>query len=279
MGPPKGTNKDGVLLGNDGIRDVVRVYHVLANMGIQIGLWAQLHVHVNALSKKATGPHASPLLTTDQIINIWTGWSLFQMVIDEMQSSTNVDNLWAKPLYMDDLIARSVFENMWRTKRAAQINGEVLDPKFACEAFYGRSNCDGSDHAWSPPGSAEAVTGYAHGPPRYYAVNLAPLTTKGTIEIRQHTGTNDVIRAQRWINFVLAFVDVMKDANLGQFFDGKSVEEDIEDLVAFQQKASFEGLFKLLEGQVDRGSLSYYKNRQWMKAAPSFTKSDSRCSW
>merc|ERR1712178_447772 len=90
---------------------------------------------------------------------------------------------------------------------------------------------------------------------------------------------DDKIRAQRWINFVLAFVDVMKDANLDHFFDGASVEEDINELVAFQEKASFEGLFKALEGQVDKSSLKYYKNRQWMKAAPSFTKSDSRCSW
>merc|ERR1712048_1541151 len=279
-GPPKGTNKDGVLLGNKGIRDVVRVYHVLADMGIQIGLWAQLHVHVNALSAKATGRRDSaPLLTTDQIINIWTGWSMFQMVIDEMQHSTNVDNLWAKPLYMDDLIARSVFEKMWRTKRMAQTSGKVLDPKLACEAFYGRGNCDGSGHGWTPPNSAQGESGYAHGPPRYYAVNLAPLTTKGTIEIRQQAGTNDAIRAQRWVNFVLAFVDVMKDANLDQFFDGESIEEDVQDLVQFQQKASFDGLFKVLEGNVDGVSLTYYKNRQWMKAAPSFTKSDSRCSW
>merc|ERR1712050_804052 len=116
--------KDGVLLGNKGIQDVVRVYHVLADMGIQVGLWAQLHVHVNALSERATGPHPSPLLTTSQIVNIWTGWSIFQMVIDEMQSSTNVDNLWAKPLYMDDLIARSVFENMWKARKMAQTSGK-----------------------------------------------------------------------------------------------------------------------------------------------------------
>jgi hypothetical protein len=279
-GPPKGTNKDGVLLGNKGIRDVVRVYHVLANMGIQIGLWAQLHVHVNALSATATGTRDSaPLLTTDQIINIWTGWAMFQMVIDEMQSSTNVDNLWAKPLYMDDLIARSVFENMWKAKKMAQTSGKVLDPKLACEAFYGRGNCDGSGHSWTPPNSP-AVDGYLHGPPRYYAVNLAPLTTKGTIEIRQQAGTNDAIRAQRWINFVLTFVDVMKDANLHQFFDGASADEDVKDLVAFQQRASFEGMFGLLEGQTDMsGSLTYYKNREWMKSAPSFTKSDSRCLW
>jgi hypothetical protein len=279
-GPPKGTNKDGVLLGNDGIRDVVRVYHVLANMGIQIGLWAQLHVHVNALSASATGTRDSaPLLTTDQIIKIWTGWSMFQMVIDEMQSSTNVDNLWAKPLYMDDLIARSVFENMWRAKRMAHTSGRALDPKSACEAFYGWGNCDGSEHGWAPPDAPQGESGYLHGPPRYYAVNLAPLTTKGTIEIRQQAGTNDAIRAQRWINFVLGFVDVLKDAKLGQFFDGASFEEDVEDLVAFQEKASFEGLFNLLGDNVERDSLSYYKNRQWMKAAPSFAKADPQCSW
>merc|ERR1711879_500616 len=92
------------------------------------------------------------------------------------------------------------------------------DPKSACEVFYGRGNCDGSEHGWAPPDAQQGESGYLHGPPRYYAVNLAPLTTKGTIEIRQQAGTNDAIRAQRWINFVLAFVDVMKDANLGQFF-------------------------------------------------------------
>merc|ERR1712070_1202611 len=102
-----------------------------------------------------------------------------------------------------------------------------------------------------------------HGPPRYYAVNLAPLPTKGTIEIRQQAGTNDAIRAQRWIDFVLAFVDVMKDANLARFFNGASVEEDVAKLIAFQQKASFERLFKALEGHVDRGSLNYYQKRQW----------------
>merc|ERR1712048_814162 len=257
-GPPKGSNKDGVLLGRKGMMDMVRVFHILGDMGVQIGLWAQLHVHVNALSATATGGRDSaPLLTSNQIINIWTGWSMFQMVIDEMQHSTNVDNIWAKPLYMDDLVARSVFENMWKVRRS----GKVLDPRLACETFYGKGNCDGSSHGWTPPG-ARGEYGYRHGPARYYAVNLACLPTKGTIEIRQQAGTNDVIRAQRWVNFVLAFVDVMKDANLSQFFDGQSVEEDIQDLVAFQQKASFDGLFKQLEGHADRGSLTYYKNRR-----------------
>jgi hypothetical protein len=276
-GPPKGSNKKGVLLGREGMRDLVRVYHVLGDMGVQIGLWAQLHVHVNALSATATGGRDSaPLLTSNQIINIWTGWSVFQMVIDEMQHSTNVDNLWAKPLYMDDMVARSVFENMWRIRRS----GKVLDPKLACETFYGKGNCDGSNHGWTPPG-ARGDYGYRHGPARYYAVNLACLPTKGTIEIRQQAGTNDAIRAQRWVNFVLAFAEVMKDANdlVAPFFDGASVEEDIQDLVNVQQKASFEILFKTLQHQVDRGSYQYYKQRKWMKAAPHFTKSDPRCSW
>lgn len=280
-GPPKGTNKDGVLLGNAGIRDVARVYHVLSHMGIQIGLWAQLHVHINALSASATGGRESaPLLTTDQISNIWTGWSLFQMVIDEMQSSTNVGNLWAKPLYMDDLIARSIFENMWRNKRAAQTSGNVLNPELACETFYGPNNCDGSDHGlWQPPNATGAPSGYLHGPPRYYAVNLAPLTQKGTIEIRQQAGTNDVVRAQRWVNFVLAFVEVMKNANLNRFFDGASVEEDIAELIDFQQRASFEGLFKLLAGHIDSDSPRYYQNRAWMRAAPDYSEPDARCRW
>merc|ERR1712187_990316 len=167
----------------------------------------------------------------------------------------------------------------WRTKRAAQTRGKVLDPRLACETFYGQGNCDGSHHGWTPPGAGKEATGYRHGPPRYYAVNLAPLTTKGTIEIRQQAGTNDAVRAQRWINFVLAFVDVAKDLNLGQFFDGISVEEDVQDLVAFQDKASFEGLFNLLGDNVQSDSVTYYKNRQWMKAAPSFTEADSQCSW
>merc|ERR1711972_953809 len=144
-GPPS------VLAGDGGIRDVARVYHTLGNLGTQIGLWAQLHVHVNALSAGANPASTRTTLTSDQIINIWTSWSMFQMVIDEMQSSTNVDNLWAKPLYMDDLIVRSVFENMWKTKRQAQTSGNALDPKLACESFYGRGNCDGSEHGWAPP--------------------------------------------------------------------------------------------------------------------------------
>merc|ERR1711972_912428 len=129
-GPPS------VLAGDSGIRDVARVYHTLGNMGIQIGLWAQLHVHVNALSSGANPSSTQRTLTTDQIINIWTAWSAFQMVIDEMQSSTNVDNLWAKPLYMEDLLARWVFSNMWRAKKRAQATGIPMNPKHACEAFY-----------------------------------------------------------------------------------------------------------------------------------------------
>merc|ERR1719453_492277 len=115
-GPPN------VLAGDRGIQDVARVYHTVTSMGIQIGLWAQLHVHVNALSPNANPESTRTTLTTDNIINIWTAWSMFQMVIDEMQNPTNVDNMWAKPLYMEDLLARWVFSNMW------SVRGTNLDP-------------------------------------------------------------------------------------------------------------------------------------------------------
>jgi len=264
-GPPS------VLFGDTGMTDVARVYHTVANMGIQISLWAQLHVHVNALSADANPASTSKTLTTDQIINIWTAWSMFQMVIDEMQSSTNVDNLWAKPLYMDDLLARWVFSNMW------SVRGTGLDPALACEAFYGEGNCDGTGkHGWKPPGFKGAE--FAHGPPRYYAVNLAPLPQKGTIEFRQQAGTNDAERAQRWVQFVLAFVETFKDADLENLFDGP-LEQDIAELSDFQRQASFSSLFSLLGDRIDQSSKAYYENRLWMKAAPDFTRPDPKCSF
>jgi hypothetical protein len=264
-GPPS------VLAGDEGIRDVARVYHTLGNLGTQIGLWAQLHVHVNALSATANPASTRTTLTSDQIINIWTAWSMFQMVIDEMQSSTNVDNLWAKPLYMDDLLARWVFSNMW------SVRGTGLDPALACETFYGQGNCDGKGkHGWTPPGWTG--TEFAHGPPRYYAVNLAPLTQKGTIEFRQQAGTNDAERAQRWVQFVLAFVETFKNANLDFLFDGP-IEQDIADLNEFQRQASFSSLFDLLGQRIDSRSSDYYEQRRWMKAAPHFQHFDPKCSY
>merc|ERR1712039_845064 len=93
---------------------------------------------------------------------------------------------------------------------------------------------------------------FAHGPPRYYAVNLAPLTQKGTIEFRQQAGTNDAERAQRWVQFVLAFVETFKDANLlNMFFDGP-IETDIAELSDFQRQASFSSLFKCLGSELIR---------------------------
>merc|ERR1712008_613266 len=98
-------------------------------------------------------------LSTDELINIWTAWSKYQMVIDEMHNPTNVDNMWAKPLYMEDLIARSVFENMHKTR------GTALPIEDACETLYGPGNCDsnGKDHWWTPPMEGFNDTQFYHG--------------------------------------------------------------------------------------------------------------------
>lgn len=128
-GPPQ------VLLGQTGVDQVAGVFATLRHMGIQVGLWAQFHVHVNALSTKAN-PAAECCLSSDQIANVWAAWAHFQAVIDEMQSSTNVDNRWAMPLYLEDPIVLQVFRNM----HAA--HGTDLPADEACQTFYGRGYCD-----------------------------------------------------------------------------------------------------------------------------------------
>eukprot|EP00406_Dinophysis_acuminata_P039132 CAMPEP_0179375750 /NCGR_PEP_ID=MMETSP0797-20121207/87962_1 /TAXON_ID=47934 /ORGANISM="Dinophysis acuminata, Strain DAEP01" /LENGTH=631 /DNA_ID=CAMNT_0021091763 /DNA_START=23 /DNA_END=1915 /DNA_ORIENTATION=- len=244
-GPPH------VLFGQEGIADVARVFHVLDKLDVQVGLWAQLHVHINVRSAKANSA-SDCCLSTDELVNIWTAWSKYQMVIDEMQNPTNVDNMWAKPLYMEDLIARGIFANMHKTR------GTGLPIEDACETLYGPGNCDskGHGHWWTPPGEGFQDTKFYHGPPRYYAVNLAPLPVKGTVEIRQNAGTTDTERAQRWIQFVLAFVETFKSgAGLGGLFD-EGVEKDTADLAAAQSEASFEELFHAMGGHLDPGAAS-----------------------
>jgi len=257
-GPPN------VLFGQTGIADVARVFHVLEKLDVQIGLWAQLHVHINVRSQKANSA-SDCCLSTDELINIWTAWSKYQMVIDEMHNPTNVDNMWAKPLYMEDLIARSVFENMHKTR------GTELPIEDACETLYGPSNCDskGKDHWWTPPIEGFNDTKFYHGPPRYYAVNLAPLPVKGTMEIRQNAGTTDGERAQRWIQFVLAFVETFKSGvGLDGFFD-EGFDKDAADLAAAQSDASLEGLFNEMRCVLDpEKALGYWSERKWRRDDP-----------
>jgi len=257
-GPPH------VLFGQEGIADVARVFHVLEKLDVQIGLWAQLHVHINVRSVKANNA-SDCCLSTDELINIWTAWSKYQMVIDEMHNPTNVDNMWAKPLYMEDLIARSVFENMHKTR------GTSLPIEDACEALYGPGNCDskGEKHFWTPPGESFQDMEFHHGPPRYYAVNLAPLPVKGTMEIRQNAGTSDGVRAQRWIQFVLAFVETFKSGvGLDSFFD-EDFDKDAADLSAAQSVASFDGLFNEMRCHMDpETTLPYWSERQWRRDDP-----------
>lgn len=108
-----------------------------------------------------------------------------------------------------------------------------------------------------------------HSPHRYYAVNLAPLTGKGTIEFRQQAGTHDPERAQRWAQFVLAFVETFKED--ASFFRG-SLREDVRSLKLAQEQASFDSLFQRLGSRVDDQSHDYYVQRQW-------TKEDPRCKF
>merc|ERR1712012_516498 len=106
--------------------------------------------------------------------------------------------------------------------------GKDLNINAACEVFYGKGQCDSKDHSsWEPPHASEDEhVHYFHGPARYYAVNLAPLPDKGTIEIRQQAGTSNTERAQRWVQFVLAFAETFKSGQgLFQFFD-ETVEKD-----------------------------------------------------
>jgi len=257
-GPPN------VLFGNEGMADVAKVFHVLDKLDVQIGLWAQLHVHINVRSAKANNA-STCCLSTDEIINIWTAWSKYQMVIDEMHNPTNVDNMWAKPLYMEDLIARNVFEKMHTTR------GTDLPIEKACETLYGPGNCDskGTKHFWTPPGEQNADMEFVHGPPRYYAVNFAPLPVKGTMEIRQNAGTSDGERAQRWIQFVLAFVETFKDGpGLQSFFD-EDFDKDAADLSAAQSDASLEELFNTMRCHMDpEKSLPYWSERKWRRDDP-----------
>lgn len=263
-GPPH------VLLGQQGLNDVVTVFDNLRHMGVQIGLWAQLHVHVNALSERAGGDCC---MSTDQIAQVWVGWARFQAVIDEMHSSTNVNNRWAAPLYLEDPIVKEVFSNMHSH------HGTDLPAAAACEKFYGEGLCDGKGkgHGYRPPGLPEESAPYVHSPARYSAFNLAPLSGKGTIEIRQNAGTHDTERAQRWVQFVLAFFETFKDKG-AEFFDG-SLEEDLAELRQAQEEESFDSLFALLGDRVSADSQQYFQDRRWAKQAPEYVKLKPGCTF
>lgn len=272
--PGPGPSGGGVLLGQQGLTDVVTVFDNLRHLGMQVSLWGQLHVHVNALSAKAGGDCC---MTTDQIANLWVSWARFQPVLDEMQPSTNVNNKWAMPLYLEDPVVRQVFENMH------EVYGSGLDAKEACEAFYGIGMCDGK-HAgglrvvdgYRPPTLPADSVAYVHSPARYYALNLAPLTGKGTIEVRQNAGTNDPERAQRWIQFVLAFVETFKDSGAGFF--AHSLQQDIANLQEAQEQASFKSLFAALGKRVSDDTQAYFEETRWAKKAPEYTDRKEHCS-
>merc|ERR1712079_291592 len=143
----------------------------------------------------------------------------------------------------------SVFVKMHTQKK----NGTSLPIDDACKTFYDLSNCDSNsgNHVWTPPVKGFENAQYFHGPPRYYAVNLAPLPTRGTVEFRQNAGSTDPKRAQHWIQFVLAFVETFKSgAGLETLFD-EGFEKDVADLKMAQTDASFEELFNAMSGHLD----------------------------
>lgn len=91
---------------------------------------------------------------------------------------------------------------------------------------------------------------------RYYKLNLNPLSTYGTIEFRQHSGTTDADKAVNWIKLLIAFVekaavsrprarkqaDIEPAKDMARFFKMFSIEADVRAFYIARRKALHGGL-------------------------------------
>jgi len=259
------------LSGKEGIRSALEVMSVLRRMGIQAGVSSGMHVHVNVASMKVPGK----LLSPRQIANVWVAFTKFQLVIDEFFSPSRLGNHYARRLFLGECSLYDVSEACSPTQPCTcarrffkQIHEYVLEPRTALDSLSPNYAADFCNAALRMPGDDKPCN-KRYPEQRYYSLNLVPLARLGTIEFRAHSATYDLERLQRWIEFVVAFVEHFGDRTnfYKNFFDG-TANDDLKELRQAQETATAADLFAALHGKINDDTAAYFSDRSWEDDAP-----------
>lgn len=259
-----------VLSGETGLRSALEALALLKHMGLQAGPSSGLHMHVNAL-----GEAPGEKLSLRGVAHIWAAWAKYQFVIDEMLSSSRLDNAWARRFFIQEECppvfggnsstpltkcnenpcpcVQSMFAQMHATLKRRDL--ESLPRRTFCNLVLQR-----------PDLNLPCDEKYPH--QRYFGLNLVPLYEYGTLEFRVHSATYDAERIARWAQFLIAFVErfgnpTHGDASMQTFFDGENWREDFEALGRAQRSATMADLFEELGDMVDGMTKQYYESREW----------------
>lgn len=278
------------LAGSAGVQAVEEVLRVLTHLGVQAGPSSGLHVHVD-VGKPGAWRRKESDLSLWQIAQVYVQYAKWQLVIDEMLTDSRIGNSYAREL----LVAAPRVFDLKKGKGEVQSSNEYFKPFFwrlwtwfsvreerpATVPRGLRVNDDDAEYVlglnpsgfcrWVTAGRPERVpewqqlVGWESDNPcedrypdeRHQQVNLAVLDRLGTIEFRAFPATNDGQRARRWVEFVLRFVETMKDE---QEFFSRSPAEDLFALTNAQKLASL----KQLEAKLGV-DMSYWRQRSWLK--------------
>eukprot|EP00928_Gymnodinium_smaydae_P094084 TRINITY_DN7854_c0_g2_i2.p1 TRINITY_DN7854_c0_g2~~TRINITY_DN7854_c0_g2_i2.p1 ORF type:complete len:337 (+),score=18.78 TRINITY_DN7854_c0_g2_i2:196-1206(+) len=267
------------LSGRVGFTSLVETMGLLERLGVQAGPSQGMHVHVN-VGKYTYDRNTHPwYLNAKQIFNVWASYARFQSVLNEMLQDSRVGNPWCRPLTLAEHLTITDFTSPTHNKTSEDDEEDEFYKRFlanlAVKQMYenmqqwlikegerrGITHCY-SVHENLQSSYADSRCSMRHPKARYFQLNLMPLDRLGTIEFRGFPATNDPVRALKWVQFVLKFVETFKDD--GRFAPhNKGSVRDLQQLSRAQQEASLVALES--EMKMD---LSYWRERPWLETSP-----------
>jgi len=300
------------LAGARGVKSVAEVLTVLKRMGVQAGPSQGMHVHVN-VGKPGQPPAAGDVdgpygrgsdLSTEQIANVWANYAKYQLVIEEMLQDSRIGNHWAKSLRFthqtvltDDVRgnanrdlasfrrsqpeverAKEVLKNLYDWVMEKRSGAELDDTQF-CDDMVGARYPRGERPEYS---SRPCSPRNRYPSERYQQVNLVVLNKYGTMEFRAFPATNDPERAMQWVQFILRFVDRLKD-DAG--WVKASFDATLQALAEDQLTQSFDSLATALSPTEDEEGtaafrdrfVGYWARKPWQAGVACGSACDERC--
>lgn len=270
-GPPKAWP----LRGGTGLRNIGEMMASLRWMGLQMGPSTGMHVHVNIKSTLAGGDCC---MHDKQVARIWTAFAKYQLVIDEMMTSSRVTNAYAVGLLLGDARIAAIFANIHDYFNGIFHHNKTDGTPDFCNSALGVTRDPltlkktGLAGAWGTERGrgTEGKVCQRKGDERYTSLNVHALGKHGTIEFRSHAGTHDIERVLRWVQFVIAFCHAYRNSfSMDKYFDD-DVLMDWQDLYQDQLIATptqlYSSIFKY--AVLDKASKAYHTEHKWAEKCP-----------
>mmetsp|Transcript_34900 Transcript_34900/g.55555 ORF Transcript_34900/g.55555 Transcript_34900/m.55555 type:complete len:1315 (+) Transcript_34900:132-4076(+) len=238
------------LMGADGLKKVVSVVAGLESVGNQAGFDNNVDVHL-MVRQSGLGQRE---WTDREIARFWIGYAKYQYAIDELHASSRVQNHWGQGLYAWAPKVQYMFQNLHRLVHNKPLATNTPKERL-CDSILGFGECDKPEWGGGWPSK--------HTPFKYHSINFAILKRFGSLEIKQHTATNNPERMARWVDIVLRMADAFRhDKSLDEFFD-EDAETDLKQLHDQQSRETLMAFFEA--AKVPESSRQYYIKQTWAK--------------